>query len=116
MSAIGPVHRKVHAAIEAGELVRQPCEECGNEPAQAHHDDYDQPLAVRWLCDTHHKMWHAKYGQGLNRPLDDAVLVKSYILPEVYDRLEKLAFESHRSVAAELRVAIDEHLRNTGAK
>jgi hypothetical protein len=46
----------------------------------------------------------------------EPVLVKSYILPEVFDRLERLAFESHRSVAAELRVAIDEHLKNTGAK
>lgn len=47
---------------------------------------------------------------------EDAVLVKSYILPEVYDRLEALANEAHRTVAAELRVAIDEHLKNTGAK
>jgi hypothetical protein len=56
----------------------------------------------------------AWYRSGMKT--DEAVLVKSYILPEVYDRLEKLAFESHRSVAAELRVAIDEHLKNTGAK
>jgi predicted DNA-binding protein len=48
--------------------------------------------------------------------IDEAVLVKTYVLPEVFDRLEALAFESHRTVAAELRVAIDEHLKNTGAK
>ena len=38
-------------------LERQPCEICGS-PAEAHHDDYDKPLEVRWLCFEHHREWH----------------------------------------------------------
>ena len=38
-------------------LDKQPCEICG-EAAEAHHDDYDKPLEVRWLCFKHHREWH----------------------------------------------------------
>jgi ribosomal protein S27AE len=50
--------RKVYNAIQEGLLVRQPCEICGDEPADAHHDDYDKPLDVRWLCRKHHMQEH----------------------------------------------------------
>lgn len=57
-----PVKRAAHIlvgnAIRAGKLTRQPCEVCGCEKAQAHHDDYGKPLDVRWLCTTHHAEWH----------------------------------------------------------
>ena len=45
-------------AIRDGKITKQPCENCGAEPAQAHHDDYNKPLAVRWLCQTCHTKWH----------------------------------------------------------
>lgn len=45
-------------ALRDGRLTRQPCEVCGHEKAQAHHDDYSKPLDVRWLCTTHHAEWH----------------------------------------------------------
>lgn len=49
---------KVNNALRDGQLTRQPCEVCGAERAQAHHDDYSKPLDVRWLCTTHHAEWH----------------------------------------------------------
>lgn len=57
------------AAIKAGTLVRQPCEKCGATRVHAHHDDYDEPLSVRWLCPTHHR-WHHIYPPdcGFNQP------------------------------------------------
>lgn len=43
-----------------GTLKRQPCEVCGNEKSEAHHEDYLKPLEVKWLCSKHHKELHAK--------------------------------------------------------
>lgn len=50
----------LHAALRRGYIKREPCEVCAAEPAQAHHDDYEQPLAVRWLCRPHHEEHHAR--------------------------------------------------------
>ena len=54
-------HKDVYAAVQAGLLIRKPCDVCGaTENVQAHHDDYDKPLDVRWLCMSHHKLLHAR--------------------------------------------------------
>lgn len=45
-------------AIRSGKLTRGPCEVCGQTSAEAHHDDYGQPLNVRWLCRAHHRAHH----------------------------------------------------------
>lgn len=42
-------------------LERKPCEMCGEERSDAHHDDYSKPLEVRWLCRKHHMELHRKY-------------------------------------------------------
>lgn len=47
--------RAVQIAVATGRLVRQPCEQCGAEPTHGHHDDYSQPLMVRWLCAPCHR-------------------------------------------------------------
>lgn len=50
----------VKRAIENGIIERLSCEECGDAKSQAHHDDYDKPLDVRWLCVRHHAALHPK--------------------------------------------------------
>lgn len=50
---------KTQRAVASGRLVKAPCEVCGASKVEAHHDDYSQPLAVRWLCHTHHREYHA---------------------------------------------------------
>lgn len=51
-------HDAVEQAIKSGVLVREPCEICGKERVDAHHDDYSEPLNVRWLCRGHHLKLH----------------------------------------------------------
>lgn len=48
-------------AVKKGILVMQPCEICGafgKDIIEAHHDNYNEPLQVRWLCQEHHREWH----------------------------------------------------------
>lgn len=52
-------HRLVQTEIRAGRMERQPCEVCGEPNGDAHHDDYDKPLEVRWLCRKHHIEFHS---------------------------------------------------------
>lgn len=52
-------------AIRDGVLVRGDCEVCGDQKTHGHHDDYNKPLDVRWLCTTHHAAWHKE-----NKPID----------------------------------------------
>lgn len=40
-----------------GLIKPEPCEGCG-APAEKHHDDYDQPLKVRWMCRACHLDFH----------------------------------------------------------
>ena len=56
----------VEKAIKKGVLIPQSCEICntkgafkdGRTSVQAHHDDYNKPLEVRWLCQQCHHEWH----------------------------------------------------------
>lgn len=59
-------HIMVGNAVRRGELVRLDCEVCGRADSRGHHDDYSNPLVVRWLCDDHHNEWHRINGEGKN--------------------------------------------------
>lgn len=50
-------HMAVFAAVKTGEIARTGCIKCGR-PAIAHHEDYDKPLEVIWLCRSHHMLLH----------------------------------------------------------
>ena len=60
ITASDRVHNITELAIEKGLLVRpSSCEICGEESRiVAHHDDYNRPLIVRWLCTKCHYVWH----------------------------------------------------------
>jgi membrane-associated HD superfamily phosphohydrolase len=51
-------HNAVSQAIKKGKLVRQSCERCEAKKTEAHHEDYDKPLEVMWLCTPCHKQRH----------------------------------------------------------
>ena len=40
----------------SGQLVPLPCEVCGDPETEKHHENYDHPFDVRWLCYEHHRM------------------------------------------------------------
>jgi len=60
------VHDITEKAIRRGILKPENCEICGETyrfedgriAVQAHHDDYNKPLEVRWLCQKCHHQWH----------------------------------------------------------
>jgi hypothetical protein len=54
----GAAHSAVSRAIRKGDLVRSCCERCGDPKSVAHHEDYDAPLDVTWLCQPCHKQRH----------------------------------------------------------
>jgi len=49
----------VNNAIRNGKLIKRPCEVCDDPESKGHHDDYNKPLKVRWLCQAHHSEHHA---------------------------------------------------------
>ncbi len=62
----------VKIAIRTRVIQPSACEVCGKTGEetqcngqrrtviQAHHDDYNFPLHIRWLCRKHHRMWHVE--------------------------------------------------------
>lgn len=54
----------LNRAIRQGKIERQPCEVCGGEPAHGHHDDYDAPYDVRWLCPPCHAREHQQLAEA----------------------------------------------------
>lgn len=52
---------KVKSAIRMGIITkRNSCEICLNSPTVAHHQDYDKPIDVTWLCHSCHRLLHEK--------------------------------------------------------
>jgi len=45
-------------AVRGGKVQKLPCEVCGLPKSEGHHDDYNRPLDVRWLCPKHHQQVH----------------------------------------------------------
>lgn len=60
--------RAVRTAKMRGDLVPQPCEVCKRlRHVEAHHDDYERPLDVRWFCRYHHRQHEANLREARRR-------------------------------------------------
>lgn len=53
-------HMIVYKAVARGDMIRMPCEICGADNSEAHHEDYSKPLHVMWLCREHHRDRHSQ--------------------------------------------------------
>lgn len=76
-------------AVRNGHVQRGACGICGKLNAHGHHEDYTQPLAVLWLCHTHHTLIH-QYKSGartLNSlPLPIANFIRHFKVKRDRDR------------------------------
>lgn len=72
--------RKVYKAIKAGILIKpETCPKCGSDKLiQGHHEDYERPLDVTWLCYQCHKQLHVERGNWRR-------LYKKVALYEIYE-------------------------------
>lgn len=53
-------HRAVAEAVKAGTLTPGSCSFCGTaQSVVGHHSNYAHPLAVEWICKSHHALLHA---------------------------------------------------------
>lgn len=52
-------YKMVYAAVKCGDLIKKPCCICGrNDFVCAHHEDYNKPLDVKWICCYCHNDLH----------------------------------------------------------
>ncbi len=49
--------------VRDGKIAIKPCERCGSDKVHGHHENYDKPLEVVWLCARHHKARHREMKQ-----------------------------------------------------
>ena len=56
-------HSAVARAIKNNKLIPMPCVRCGEVKSLAHHEDYDKPLDVMWLCQPCHKQRHKELNE-----------------------------------------------------
>jgi DNA repair exonuclease SbcCD ATPase subunit len=59
--------------IRRGRLFKKPCEVCGAQFSEAHHDSYAKSHweTVHWLCKSHHENWHQRLD-----PVRDMILAE----------------------------------------
>lgn len=50
--------------LRRGKIERKPCADCGEAHAEMHHEDYDRPLDVVWLCRPCHLLRHKAADQS----------------------------------------------------
>src|SRR5690348_139354 len=99
----------VQQAILSGRLERQPCEVCGAKTVDAHHDDYTQPLEVRWLCRRHHRQLH---GTGRTASL----VIRAAITRDEWNDIRKAAIDADRNVSDFVADLIRQAMRKENGK
>lgn len=102
------VLRITQKAIRGGRLIPQPCEICGADgtlsdgrnKVHAHHDDYNKPLKVRWLCADHHREWHEN-----NEPIQRTRPLPPKSQKEIASMGGKATWKNRKKALAQLNAA-----------
>ena len=59
-------HSLTQRALKFGVIKKEPCVVCGRLDVHGHHEDYNRPLDIVWLCPYHHHLIHE--GRGTWKP------------------------------------------------
>lgn len=92
----------VAKALREGRLQKLPCTRCESADSLAHHDDYDMPLDVVWLCRSHHIARHKELGWGvIGKPHPEAISggMQIRISDDLLGKLRLMAAQECVSVA-----------------
>lgn len=68
--------------VRNGSIAKNACESCGENGVrvEAHHDDYNKPSQIRWLCVQCHKEWHKH-----NKPVRASLYKKCKICDKAFE-------------------------------
>jgi len=61
----------VRSSLVKGLIEKKPCEKCGEKKSEAHHEDYNKPLDIVWLCKRCHKQRHQQIRRETENPLNN---------------------------------------------
>ncbi len=78
-NGVNPTQRKHNIArsyaksyVKRGKVLKSPCTICGNPDSQIHHENYEAPLQIIWLCKECHYWIHRKLRQLVGRRENEA--------------------------------------------
>ena len=54
--------------VKRGIIKKQLCSICGESNVEMHHDDYSNPLEVKWFCRKHHMEYHKQFMPKKSKP------------------------------------------------
>lgn len=61
---VAEAHMFVNMALSCGTMAKSSCQICGSIEVDAHHEDYNRPFDVIWLCRRHHAEIHRSAKRG----------------------------------------------------
>lgn len=64
------IYKEMRAALSAGTITQKPCEICGKEKSEGHHEDYSKPLDLIWFCKRHHADRHLHLKQAKRKKVE----------------------------------------------
>ena len=117
---IAQAHSQVSQAVRAGRLKRGRCKVCRTSYGiHGHHEDYEKPLEVVWLCRKHHEELHAKKSRTPGTEyFDDGgrwtqyKQMTVYLTPTQMNALHKWSKKEGLSASSIVRMALNATLLN----
>jgi len=56
------INKRAWDRVRKGEIEKKECERCGEINVEGHHEDYDKPYELMWLCKKCHMERHKELG------------------------------------------------------